>query len=338
MVARTTRGRGAGRPRDAAPGTSQADDPAAGQVIRSQTGASPHDPAAVALRATLAADARRLLAQEADARRGDVEGIHLLRTAARRLRSDLRTFAPLLPPAWGEGLDGELRWLSHLLGDARDLDVLQERLRRLADDEGLGDAAGPLFESLGRRRAAAMSALREGLAGARYGALRGRLAELARGVGVATDRDAREPCRTALPRLVVRAWERLKKAGRALRPDSADEDIHEARKRAKHARYAAEAVAPALGPKARKAAGRFARRAARLQDLLGTHQDAAVARAAIARAAADRPDDPRLLDAAARLLLREHREAGRSRDRLGSAWDKLDRRKNRRWLKPRKGR
>jgi CHAD domain-containing protein len=51
------------------------------------------------------------------------------------------------------------------------------------------------------------------------------------------------------------------------------EQLHQARKAGKRARYAAEAAAPALG----KRASTVAKRASRLQTLLGEHQDAIVA-------------------------------------------------------------
>ena len=62
-------------------------------------------------------------------------------------------------------------------------------------------------------------------------------------------------------------------------PDAADRDaaIHEARKAAKRARYAAEAAAPALGGPARRQAAQ----AKELQQLLGDHHDSVVARAVL---------------------------------------------------------
>jgi CHAD domain-containing protein len=50
--------------------------------------------------------------------------------------------------------------------------------------------------------------------------------------------------------------------------------LHEVRKAAKRARYAAEAAAPALGSQAR----RFAKRVKKAQSVLGDHQDAVIAR------------------------------------------------------------
>ena len=64
----------------------------------------------------------------------DPEGVHQTRVATRRLRSDLRTFRPLLDRDWVQGLRDELGWIARILGDVRDGDVLLERLRRRADE------------------------------------------------------------------------------------------------------------------------------------------------------------------------------------------------------------
>jgi len=58
-----------------------------------------------------------------------------------------------------------------------------------------------------------------------------------------------------------------------LGPDAADTALHEARKTAKRARYAAELAERARGRKAT----RFIAATKQLQDVLGDHQDAAVA-------------------------------------------------------------
>jgi CHAD domain-containing protein len=61
---------------------------------------------------------------------------------------------------------------------------------------------------------------------------------------------------------------------RAPSSNARDAALHETRKAAKRARYAAEAVSPALGGQAR----RFAKRMKALQSVLGDHQDTVVAR------------------------------------------------------------
>ncbi|MBX6312190.1 MAG: CHAD domain-containing protein [Isosphaeraceae bacterium] len=289
---------------------------------------SPRDPSSLAIRAALSADVLRLLMYEPAAQCCEPEGVHQMRATIRRLRSDLRTFRPLLNTAWAEGFRGDLRWLAGLLGAVRDLDVLRARLQQAAAGLDPG-ALCPLFRALEQRHAAARDALRSGLQSDRYRGLRSRLIEMA-GHPVTTAR-AEAPCRVALPSLVAAAWKALKRPGRRLRPGDAEERYHRVRILAKRVRYAAEAVAPALGRQARHAAERFARRAARVQGILGEHQDAVMAGRAIAAIIAEYPLDQPSRCMMTRLWNRQHRAAQEARARFPTAWERLDRKKVRRW-------
>ena len=53
-----------------------------------------------------------------------------MRVAARRLRSGLRVFRPLLDREWADELRDELRWAGQGLGELRELEVLIARLGR----------------------------------------------------------------------------------------------------------------------------------------------------------------------------------------------------------------
>jgi CHAD domain-containing protein len=82
-----------------------------------------------------------------------------------------------------------------------------------------------------------------------------------------------------LAKPVRRTVRRLQRALAGV-PVAGDKDaaIHEARKAAKRARYAAETAIPALGRQARRQARRQAAQAKKLQGLLGDHHDSVVAR------------------------------------------------------------
>ena len=67
---------------------------------------------------------------------------------------------------------------------------------------------------------------------------------------------------------------RMRRARRASPGQPTDEALHEARKAAKRARYAGEAMAPAIGKQAR----RFTKQMKNVQSVLGDHQDAVIAR------------------------------------------------------------
>ncbi|MHB1561050.1 MAG: CHAD domain-containing protein, partial [Isosphaeraceae bacterium] len=80
----------------------------------------PRDPVSKAVLAAFETALSRIRATDAAARRGDVEGIHRLRTTTRRLRSELRAFRDLLAPEWAGPIEAELKWLAGLLGDVGD--------------------------------------------------------------------------------------------------------------------------------------------------------------------------------------------------------------------------
>ncbi|MFO1371844.1 MAG: CHAD domain-containing protein [Candidatus Competibacteraceae bacterium] len=69
-----------------------------------------------------------------------VEGVHQMRVAFRRLRSGLKIFRPLIPRETSTGLVEDIRWLNGFLGPARDWDVFLE--------EGMS----PVFAHFPRKR------------------------------------------------------------------------------------------------------------------------------------------------------------------------------------------
>jgi CHAD domain-containing protein len=87
------------------------------------------------------------------------------------------------------------------------------------------------------------------------------------------ERVAERRAADVLGEAMERPWSHLERLCGRLADDASDEELHEARIRAKRVRYAAEALAPVFGKPAR----RFARRAETLQTVLGTHQDAVMA-------------------------------------------------------------
>ena len=66
----------------------------------------------------------------------------------------------------------------------------------------------------------------------------------------------------------------MRRARRAAAGPPRDAALHEVRKAAKQARYAGEAVTPAIGAQARRFTGRMKK----LQSVLGDHHDAVIAR------------------------------------------------------------
>ncbi|MFH8471811.1 CHAD domain-containing protein [Streptomyces sp. NPDC018000] len=216
-------------------------------------------------------------------RRDLPDSVHQMRVATRRLRSAMRTYRKILDRGVTDPLGAELKWLAAELGVDRDQEVLDARLRARLDA-----LPGTLILGPVRGRLRIWSAARRGgsrrrtvgvLDGKRYLALLESLDALLAAPPL-LPAASRAP-EQALPRAVLREYERLTtRVGHALElPPGHDRDLalHDARKAAKRARYAAEAARPAIG----KPAMRFAKRMKDLQTLLGDHQDSVVARDAL---------------------------------------------------------
>lgn len=288
----------------------------------------PKQPAGAAVQAALMRSVERLMRNDPPVRLGDPEGVHRMRVAVRRLRSDLRTFAPLLQDGWADGVKDELGWLATRLGDVRDLDVLQARLQRVAKD--LEGDLGPLLKEVDARHASARAALHDSLESPEYLVLVEKLIRAAGSPSFTPDADRSSD--ETLPSLVSLMWKKLSRGARAVRPTSDNDDLHRVRILAKRVRYAAEAVAPALGG-ASEDAKEFAALAEDIQETLGEHQDALVAAKTIVDIFDEAKRPPRDLSlSVGRLLERELQAAASARNRWPKAWEKMDRKKRRKWL------
>jgi CHAD domain-containing protein len=275
------------------------------------------------IRSAIAGSTIKLVSNDPIVRLGeDPEGVHRARVAARRLRSDLRTFRSLLDRDWTAALRAELRWLGRSLAPVRDAEVLGARLRKRV--EGM---AGPelasakvLVDGLESDRLKARRRLLVGLRSRRYKELVERLVRAAREPVVRDDRA--EAAAVSLGSLMKRPWAQLSRSATALGSDSSDGALHATRIETKRVRYGAEALVPVFG----KRATRFAAAAERLQEVLGEHQDAVVAMTWLA----DRglgADDPAVTFMAGRLAELEAVARDRARETWPKAWMGLERRK-----------
>ncbi|MGI9595442.1 MAG: CHAD domain-containing protein [Acidimicrobiales bacterium] len=203
----------------------------------------------------------------------DIEGVHQARVATRRLRSDLGTFRSLLDPDWARSLESELEWLADDLGKVRDADVLLRLLRRTAGNhpELGGVGAGRVVKALEKQRHGDNRALMYHLNRKRTDRLLDRL--VAAAADPMTSKKADAPAVGKLRAPVRKRWRHLQRAVDALGPEPPIEELHRIRILAKRTRYAAEAVVPAFGPRAKA----FAKSIAGIQDVLGELNDAAVA-------------------------------------------------------------
>jgi CHAD domain-containing protein len=220
----------------------------------------------------------RLVALDPDVRADEPDAVHQGRVTARRLRSMLQTYGPLFDAETCQRLIEELRWYGQVLGAVRDDEVVAQDI---ADELGamppelvLGPVAARVTGYFAGDRAAALRRLRHALDSRRYLDLLDALAAFVDEPGVTATGELRAP--RVLARGVGRAYRRvarrMERAAQLPAGEQRDVGLHDARKAAKRARYAAEAAEPVFG----KDAVRFAHRMKRVQQALGDHHDAVV--------------------------------------------------------------
>lgn len=301
----------------------------------------PRPTAGDAVTAAIRLSAGRILAHDPLVRLraavGDADtAVHQMRVGCRRLRSDLRTFGPLVRSDWVKPLRAELKWLADALGAARDAEVLRNRLRRTANADPLCPldeaAVARIDAQLARRHEAAMDALDAALHSERYVALVEALVAATREPQLTPLAGSRAV--EILPRLVARPWRKLVYGSRGvdgaadLDERGPDAQWHGVRINGKQARYAVDAVAGVVGGRAAKLATALAR----VQDLLGEHQDAAVAARTWLAIAEAEPADHRLAVTAGRLCERERTTIRTVRADFRRAWCRATKRRKIDWL------
>ena len=284
--------------------------------------------------AYLRQQAHAMMSLEPMVRADEFDAVHQMRVATRRLRATLRSFGTVIPRPGTDHLAGELSWLGGLLGAARDGEVLPAHLRAalrpVPAELLLGPVQARIQGHFAPLRASARDEVIEAFGSPRYAAL---LAELDRLVtGPLPGPQAAAPARDVLPAAVERAYrqadKRMRRARRAPHGQARDVALHEARKSARRARYAAEAASPVIGPQARA----FARQMKKVQTVIGDHQDTVIAR----QAARDLGIGAHLAGENAftygLLYERELHQAERLQARARTVWKHASRRRYRTWM------
>ena len=282
------------------------------------------------VRHPLAKSVTQLIRQHAKICAGDdPEDLHQFREAVRRLRADLRTFAPLLDGEMTTWLRDELGWLASEVGVGSEADVVADRLRNHVARLSHHDARSvvTLLQRLALATTEACEHVVTTLAEARYIALLDALVETAGAPRFATEPPglADRAGRPIFSEIIRKRWRRLSRAVDALTPDDPGDAYDAIRILAKRARYASEAVSPLYGTDAR----RFARALTDVQTVLGNFEDTIVTEAWLRRAAKALPST-RLV--AGELIALERADRVELRARFKKVWAKTSRRKLRKWL------
>jgi CHAD domain-containing protein len=231
------------------------------------------DPLVTRLRVQVA----EFAAREIDARAGAPDGVHRMRVAARRIRSCLGSFRPAFARESVRHLRRELKWIGDLLGADRDAEVILDRIARdIGELAGADPAEGlpPDAEVRGPGEPGAThDALLTAFDSSRFGSLLDELAAFAAGPVLAR-RPRSEKWRVGRLVREIRQVESLVAEADRCPLSARDGALHEVRKAAKQARYAAETLVSEFGGKAKRVADAFES----VQTVLGEHHDAVVTR------------------------------------------------------------
>jgi CHAD domain-containing protein len=223
-----------------------------------------------------------MLAKEPGARLGDdIEELHDMRVASRRLRAALALFADHLP-AEAARLRPELAWIGGTIGAVRDLDVQLEQLDEWADalPEPDREPLDRLRALLDHARTEARSEMLRSLDSPRYERFVRRFGAMLRSrSGTRTP-----PALAVAPDLVEQRHRALRKARRRIGDDAEPDAYHRLRIAGKRFRYALEFVSEVYPGETK----RLVTRTVALQDLLGAYQDADVAIVRLRDLAAER--------------------------------------------------
>lgn len=208
----------------------------------------------------------------------NVEYVHQLRVSTRRAMAAMELFAELLPPKRAQWLEKKLKKMRRAAGEARDCDVLAQRMSK----NGASEVLERILERIQQRRDEAQCPIRTVHSALESkGRYRRRVDKL-----LARVADPK-PSRAEAANQVFGEWSR-----RRLRPivkrffDSAEEDLseyealHRLRIRGKQVRYAMEILVGAF-PEAFR--GELYPIITKLQDKLGQINDHATAQATLTR-------------------------------------------------------
>lgn len=252
----------------------------------------PTDTITQAGRKIVQADAIRLLALEDGVRLSDdIEFVHDMRVATRRMRSALRLLGPYYRGKKVKRLLKSLRWLARLLGAVRDLDVL---LRDMHKRDPIGLQHPITVANLARERA--LRRLSAGLDSEKFHTLVEQLAAFALDTKDALEGSAPRPVevRHVVPVLVHQALANVRGFDPLLSGDvdPGFETLHALRISFKALRYITAYFKDLLG----NTADTFISELKAVQDHLGSMNDAVVFAEKLAAHAAENPAEDAVVD------------------------------------------
>ena len=213
-----------------------------------------------------------LRAKEPGTRLGeDLEELHEMRVATRRLRAALDLFVDVLPLR-ARTFRRELGWLAAVLGAVRDLDVQLEGQAAMVEP-GQQDLWADLTSLLVAERETARAEMLAALDSARWDRLRNGMTAMVLQGPHRRSTATRLPALAVVPDLIGSRHASVVKAARRAKRSGEAADFHRLRIRCKRLRYSLEFSAELYSGRTK----RYTRQLAKLQNQLGLLQDAEVA-------------------------------------------------------------
>ena len=279
---------------------------------------APDQPVVAAAQNALRQGLEGLRFYETAALAGEVEAIHQLRVATRRLRALVELLSGVLHGSRVQVFRRDLPWVGQTAGATRECDIIEQLIRKRSArlDSSLCESLAPVYEALSARRRNEHGNVAAMLASRRYQTIVGRVATAP--VRKIPPTVAVRDLAPAMLRPIARG---AKRAGAMLRPGCPPERLHRLRKRLKRLRYALEMMEELAGRHTRKAVNGLAD----LQDLLGLYNDVVVAIAWMHEYAADPAAPPHALLAVGALIHSLHKRQRKLADQSLKGWKRVDR-------------
>ncbi len=306
-------------------------------------GLLPGDPMSEAGRKLLWFHFLRMLKHEPGTRAGeDIEALHDMRVATRRMRAALRVFGDFYEPKVIVPLNKGLRRVTRALGPVRDLDVFEEKAGRYL--EKLPDAArgglAPLLEAWHAQREVARQKMIDFLDSSRYQKFKRTFAEFLQteGLGarsISWDLPVPYQVRHVAPRLIYTRYEAVR-AYETVLHEARIETLHALRIECKYLRYTLEFLREVLAPEGEA----VIEEVKAMQDHLGDLNDADVAIGMLSEflrtwdtAQVHLPlSQRRSAEGLVNYMAARHAEKHKLLTTFPEAWAKLNREEVRRWM------
>ncbi|WP_086823149.1 CHAD domain-containing protein [Allokutzneria sp. NRRL B-24872] len=276
-----------------------------------------------------------VLFQEGRVRDREPDALRRLRVGVRRLRSGLEAFPRFLDAEHARFVVAELCWFNTMLGDARDLEMVQARLNGQIALVPSVLVRGPVAARTGKFFAGRRIELHDRVVSTLDSSRQAELRTAMERIFDHDSPDASLDAAAALPGEVARSYRRLESRMAAVAEyrhpgPERDEALHDVRKAAKCVWDASMAAAQVCG----RPAARFGKQMRDLQRFLGVHQDSVVCRRMLRTLSDEAEQHGESAFTYGLLYAREEHRAHDVEHGLPGEWRQRTRPKHRQWLTP----